>query len=159
MNGKIQGFSGNPKLEFLLEPHKTNYSTIEKYRRVYHLVEIPEKYYDLKGRWAILEENLTYIDTRGRRHTAVAGTLTNGGSLPKRLWGVLSPPFASKFLQAYIIHDSICGKAEDIPDRKMRKELRKSADKLFLEMIKYCGAGRIKQFLFYRGVRIGSLWV
>ena len=153
---KRQGFSGKILLEHLTKDIPPTYEAQEWYCDHYHANEIPAKYF--YGGYAIAMAKLTYTDKLGRKHRATVGLLTDGGSIPDRLYGVISPPYASRFLPAYLIHDELCQRARDIPDKAMRKSLRLDADRLFLEMLTYLGAGAIKRRLMYRGVRIGSFW-
>ena len=151
-----QGFSGKILLEHLTHDISPTYEAQEWYCNRYHANEIPAKYFD--GGYAIVMAKLTYTDKRGRKHRTTVGMLTDGGSIPDRLYGVISPPYASKYLPAYLTHDEICQRARDIEEPYLRKQLRLDADRLFLEMLTYLGAGAIKRRLMYRGVRIGSFW-
>ena len=153
---KRQGFSGKILLEHLSPGISPSYEAQEWYCDHYHANEIPAKFFD--GDYAVVMAKLAYIDKRGRKHRATVGMLTDGASVPDRLHGVISPPYASPFLPAYLIHDELCQRARDIPDKAMRKRMRKDTDRLFLEMLTYLGAGRLKRRVMYRGVRVGAWW-
>jgi len=143
----MQGFQTNPKLEFL-------------YVMSYNLLHLPLKLFD--GDRAMLVEDLTYTDKDGRRHTAPAGMITDGGSVPKRFWRKVTSPYRD-LLPAYILHDFYCQHARDIPDGKERRALRKDADKLLAEMVAWIrrelpmvGIKRTSKGIIYAGVRIGA---
>ena len=143
----MQGFQTNPKLEFLYVMNSS-------------LLALPIKLFD--GDRAILIEDLTYTDKRGRRHKAKAGMVTDGGSVPKRFWRKVSSPYRD-LLPAYIIHDWYCQRARDIKDGKGRRNLRKCADKLLAEMVTWIRkelplvrVKRTSKNLIYAGVRLGA---
>jgi len=142
------GFSGNPKLEFLYLTPKD--WTVD-----------PEF---LDGRHAILLENISFVDKKGRKHTAKAGLVTDGGSIPRRLWDEIGGPYMFCLL-AYIIHDWYCERARHLRDNDGEgyDTLRKEADDLFLEMLEWINDNIglikvtwLKRRAMYRGVRIGS---
>ncbi len=152
---KKQGFNRNVLLEHLVFPEKVTYESKRGYCLVYHVNDIPAKYFN--GRYSILKDSLAYVDKNGRRYLAQEGMITDGASIPRVLWDTVGSPYASKYLPAYILHDHLCQHARDIPDKEMRKRLRKGADKLLREMMDYLGAGWVKRSVVYRGVGIGSL--
>jgi len=111
-----------------------------------------------KGRDAVLLKSLSYTDTDGVRVTARVGMPTDGGSLPRAFWDTLGPPYASKYLRAYIIHDKLCIDSHHLnqDDHEGAIELRKEADELFREMLLFLGCPPAKAWLMYQGVRIGA---
>ena len=110
------------------------------------------------GAFAVLLEDLTYIDRRSRRHTAHRGEITDGGSIPRFFWRVAGPPFQSPLLPAYIIHDHYCTRAADLKKDWPAEyhQLRLEGDELLREMAEVLGASRIKCWYLYRAVRIGA---
>ena len=143
----MSGFLNNPRLEFL-------------YLRAYNVLHLPRTLFD--GDRAMLSEDLTYIDRKGRKHTAKAGMVTDGGSVPKRFWRKVSSPYRD-LLPAYIIHDWYCTRARDIKDGKQRRKLRKESDKLLAEMVSWLRVNlpmirvkRTSKGVIYAGVRIGA---
>jgi len=114
-----------------------------------------------KGKLATLLKSVAYTDEDGVRIKARAGMFTDGGSIPRALWDTIGPPYASKYLRAYIIHDKLCGDANHLAanDHEAGKELRLEADNLFREMLRFLGCNRFKAWLMYRGVRLGALGV
>ena len=109
---------------------------------------------------AVLQRDFHYIDQDGIKYTAPAGMPTDGGSIPVFFYRTISPPFASPFLPAYIIHDFYCDRARHLweeGDIDGAKKLRKEADQLFREMLLHLGCPKWKAWVMYRGVRIGAL--
>ena len=121
-----QSFPNNPKLEFLPD-----------------------------GRSAKLLEPFSYVDTGGRVHTATAGMITDGGSVPRFFWRLIGSPF-TRCLPAYIIHDWYCERAADLAGQAAN-DLRRQADRLFAEMLAYLGVSRLKRAMMYAGVRLGAI--
>jgi len=109
---------------------------------------------------ATLTRSFWYVDKDGVTYTAHAGLLTDGGSIPRFFYRLIGPPYASPYLAAYIVHDAICANSEHLArdgDLKDAQMLRKEADELFYEMLRYLGCPLIKAKAMYRGVRIGSV--
>jgi len=144
---KVQGFTENPRLMFL-------------YQREHTQPDLDAALFD--GDHAQLLKSFHYIDKKLRKHTAPKGMVTDGGSIPKRMWRRLTSPFR-QLLPAYLIHDHYCQRARDVEDGKLRRKLRKDADKLLAEMIAWITKNlpmvRIKRrskALIYAGVRFGA---
>lgn len=111
-----------------------------------------------KGRTARLLKSVAYTDKDGIKVTARTGMKTDGGSLPRAFWDTLGPPYASKYLPAYTVHDKMCLDAHHLnkTDHESAVALRLEADQMFREMLKFLGCNRFKAWLMYRGVRMGA---
>lgn len=116
-------------------------------------VELSKSSFSAKAR---LLKDFTYWDRLGRPHTATRGFATNGMSGKLILLAVIGCSPFGKGIEACVIHDWYWTRAEDLLERKDRLTLRKTADKLFLEMLKVCGFGKIKRRIIYRVVRTAS---
>ena len=111
------------------------------------------------GRTAKLLISLSYTDIDAVRITAPKGMSTDGGSIPARLWRLISPPYASEYLRAFVIHDYVCDKATlEAQEGKYWEAVitRQEGDLLFKEMLLYLGCSRFKTYLMYKGVRVGA---
>jgi len=100
-----------------------------------------------------------YIDKAGIKHCSHPHLCTDGLSIPKFLWSIFGPPFASVYLAAGIIHDSLCydaGKMAATGNMLRAQQMRLAADDLFREMLLFLGSGRAMAWAMYRGARIGS---
>jgi len=99
-----------------------------------------------KGRLARLLKTVSYTDKDGIKVTAKSGMPTDGGSLPRAFWDTLGPPYASKYLPAYILHDHGCIKAHEMnkTNHEEAVKMRKETDELFREMLKILGCPRFK---------------
>jgi hypothetical protein len=108
---------------------------------------------------ARLLKTITYTDKDGVKYRAHKGMMTDGGSVPAFFWRSVSPPYASKALPAFCIHDKICNDARHLADSdyESAKKLRKEGDDLFLEMMHYLKVPRWKARIMHAGVRIGAL--
>jgi len=77
--------------------------------------------------------------------TIKKGFITDGASIPKTFWSVLSSPFYGPIVFGAMIHDGLYTKMT-IP--------RKECDKLLKEMILEKGYNRVKANLVYGAVRM-----
>jgi len=77
--------------------------------------------------------------------TIKKGFITDGASIPKTFWSVLSSPFYGPIVFGAMIHDGLYTKMA-IP--------RKECDKLLKEMILEKGYNRVKANLVYGAVRL-----
>jgi len=114
---------------------------------------------------AHLSRSFYYIDKDGVKHNCPSRMVTDGLSIPRKLWFLFGAPFASPYLAGGLVHDGLCDQARDIArdvGLKQARQLRLSADKLFHEMLLFLGCPRLKAWAMFRGVRIGSValrWV
>ena len=90
-------------------------------------------------------EDFRYRSERGLI-TVPSGFLTDGASIPRIFWNILSP-FGSYF-PAALIHDFLYSKASD-----KHAFTRRIADRLFLIAMKEIGVGWLTRRIIYRAVR------
>jgi hypothetical protein len=64
--------------------------------------------WDADGRHMTLREDFAYIDSRGQRWLAPAGTVVDGASIPRLFWTVIGSPFAGRYRNASVVHDIEC---------------------------------------------------
>jgi len=110
------------------------------------------------GRCAVVCGDLAYIDGAGRRHTAQAGEMSDGGTLPwlaaywfDERWG--------RFLSAYLIHDHYCCAARALwmsGDAEGARCLRLDGDLLLPEMIDALDGSLFKRIIAFRAVRLAA---
>lgn len=91
----------------------------------------------------MLLEDFTYFDV-----TVPAGFVTDGASVPRVFWPILPPYKRTK--KAAVVHDYLCRHVVKTYDE------RKSADKLFKEMLIDSGESRFRASLAYAGLRIAA---
>lgn len=60
------------------------------------------------GRNMTLEEDFAYLDPRGRRWDAPAGSVVNGASIPQTFWSLIGGPFEGPYRNASVVHDVAC---------------------------------------------------
>ena len=85
--------------------------------------------------------------------------ITDGGSIPKRLWRFYGPPFRSPYLPGYIVHDYECQIAREYMEAGMASESREKrleGDKRLRCMALHLGASQRAARHLYWGVRIGA---
>lgn len=75
------------------------------------------------------------------------GFVTDGGSVPRPLWGIVSP--WGKASKPYILHDWLY---------HTQDRTRLVSDAILLEAMEVVGVNGFQRFLIYSGVRIGG-WV
>jgi len=102
------------------------------------------------GKNRVILEDYTYENDK-YIITVKAGFNTDGASIPKAFWSVLSSPFDGALVYGAMIHDGLYTKMQ-LP--------RKECDKLLREMALEKGYNKIKAFLVYYAVRMfgGSHW-
>jgi hypothetical protein len=64
--------------------------------------------WDDDGRTMTLEQPFAYVDPRGDRWPAAAGTVVDGASIPRAFWSLVGGPFSGRFRNASVVHDSAC---------------------------------------------------
>jgi hypothetical protein len=64
------------------------------------------------GRNMKLVASFAYVDPRGQRWNAPAGSVVNGASIPQFAWSIIGGPFEGKYRDASVIHDVACKKKE-----------------------------------------------
>ena len=116
--------------------------------------------------YAIIHDNVMWINSRGHRRLTPSGIRIDGGSIPKPFWFPFGNPWGD-YLLAYIIHDGDCKRIDRIlesgavPIDQVRR-MRRLADKDFLEGLRWINrklqtGGRIERLklrIKYRAVRL-----
>ena len=74
-----------------------------------------------------------------------AGFVTDGGSVPRPLWGIVSP--WGKASKPYILHDWLY---------HTQDRTRLVSDAVLLEAMEVVGVNWFQRWLIYRGVRLGG---
>jgi len=102
------------------------------------------------GKNRVILEDYTYENDK-YIITVKAGFNTDGASIPKAFWSILSSPFDGAVTYGAVIHDGLYTKMQ-LP--------RKECDNLLREMALEKGYNKIKAFLVYYAVRLfgGSHW-
>ena len=101
-----------------------------------------------RKRWILLDEfSYTTHDSNGEKFVIVApaGTVTDGGTIPRFCWWYVQPG-CKKFLPAYVIHDIMCAQKE--------KYTRRFADDTFHDMLIESGAPVHKALIMYNAVSL-----
>lgn len=60
------------------------------------------------GRSMTLVDPFAYVDPRGIRWVASAGSVVNGASIPRAFWSLVGGPFEGRFRNASVVHDVAC---------------------------------------------------
>ena len=94
-----------------------------------------------------LLEPFWYIDPKGRRWDAPAGTVINGASIPRTLWSSVGSPYTGNYRRAAVVHDAAIAQAG------IR---RADADTMFYFACLAGGCSLLQAKLLYAGVRIGA---
>ncbi|MCK8495272.1 DUF1353 domain-containing protein [Spirosoma sp. RP8] len=114
-------FSGNPITEWLTEPGADRQMKVQK--------------------------EFFYIDPKGRKWVAPAGSIVNGASIPAALWSMVGSPYTGEYRRASIVHDVACDDAA---------VSRKEADEMFYHACLAGGCTLFEARVLYAGVRIGA---
>ena len=75
------------------------------------------------------------------------GFMTDGASVPRIFWPIM-PPMSETYTNAAVVHDYLY--------KTQKTKNRKTADKIFLNLMEYLGTPRWKRMIMYRAVRIGG---
>lgn len=98
-----------------------------------------------EGEWRItLDENFTF-SACGKAITIPKGFSSDGMSVPRILWPLLSPQFDPCTLEASVCHDWLYAS---------HAVGRKQADTWYREALINAGYGKIKAYIVYRGLRL-----
>lgn len=84
------------------------------------------------------------------------GYKTNGADIPRLFWRIY-PPNSPEYMPAVVVHDYLCDQADELTDKKERKQAFLYADKAFNEILGRLGVRFLKRQLFYRAVRLHHL--
>lgn len=96
------------------------------------------------GREMVLLEDVTYIDSKGKRWEAKAGDIIDGASIPRFFWRVIGSPFVGKYRRSSVIHDVYC---------KNKTEESVAVHAMFLEAMETDGVTKIKRKAMWSAVR------
>jgi hypothetical protein len=101
-------------------------------------------------RSVMLLADFKYIDNYGVEWLAPSGSIVNGASIPKVLWGLLGAPMEGDYRRASVIHDVFCNSKE-------RPHVL--VHECFAEMLRSLGVRGIKGSLMATGVKtFGPKW-
>jgi hypothetical protein len=108
----------------------------------------------------LLDESLTFVDSRGVRWTAPKGTWTDGASVPRLLLPITDDRFAAVFLKAAVVHDAYC---QDFNEGRcpaqFRKKPWKDVHNMFYEACLAGGTDPLTAKLMFAGVWLsGPRW-
>ncbi|HUG21488.1 DUF1353 domain-containing protein [Piscinibacter sp.] len=97
-----------------------------------------------------LLEDFAFVDSRGQRWVAPAGSVIDGGSIPRILWAVAGSPYAGDYRRASVLHDVACVR---------RTGRSKDVHRMFYEAMICDGADHSQALEFYTAVRLfGPDW-
>ena len=102
------------------------------------------------GRNMTLLNDLRYTDPYGQVWIAPAGSVVDGASIPRPLWGLIGGPFEGKYRKASVLHDV----AYERQDRPFQ-----DADLMFYNAMRASGVGVVTaKTMYYSLVRHGRHW-
>jgi hypothetical protein len=98
--------------------------------------------------WKVLESfDYDIGQPGGEKITVPEGTLTDFGSIPRPLWGIISP--IGNATRAFVLHDY---------NYQSQVYTRFKCDNILLESMGVLNVGKLKRIAIYLGVRCGG-WV
>ncbi|MCE9616728.1 MAG: DUF1353 domain-containing protein [Lentisphaerae bacterium] len=107
-----------------------------------------------------LLNKVTWTDAQGVSHSADPGLVTDGQSIPRRLWDEVDSPFTGPGREPALIHDQDYQAAEELDEAGLHDQansLRRAANWTFARGIASRG-GRLKAAVEGVGVWIGRMW-
>ncbi len=107
-----------------------------------------------QGAWELAKE-FQFIDSRGRRWVAPAGTITDGASIPQAFLSLIGDRFENNYLDAAVVHDAYCGR-ENAGRPPYHTERWHRVHRMFFEACAACGTGPMKAKLMYAAVYLGG---
>lgn len=97
------------------------------------------------GRQMFLDESVSFRDSFGVIWEAPAGAVIDGASIPRFFWRVVGGPFEGKYRRASVVHDWHCA---------IRVRPSRDVHRVFREMCRASGCGRVFSFLLWAAVRV-----
>jgi hypothetical protein len=101
-----------------------------------------------KREYRLLED--VVVSTLGYRITVKQGLVFDGASIPKVFWNIIGSPFTGAYTLPALVHD--CLYMSEAVERK-------TADAIFLDLMKQQGVSWLKRNIMYRAVRVGGMFV
>ena len=110
---------------------------------------------DEKGTWKLLSPFTYYMD--GEYVRVPAGYVTDFATVPRILWGLVSP--WGEYGRASVVHDYLCSdkKVTNTKTQEIRICTRKEADKIFLEAMKDLNVNVVVCYAMYFSVRVFAI--
>ena len=100
----------------------------------------------------------SYITKAGKKIIVPLKFLWDGASIPRFAWSLIGSPFTGRYVRGSLIHDFLRWLADKAKTRKEFKELTGYADRIFLEIMREDGVGRIKSRIMWFSVRGQAKW-
>ncbi|MBM7034999.1 DUF1353 domain-containing protein [Vibrio ulleungensis] len=95
----------------------------------------------------VLLEDFVYIDPKGKKWIAPAGSKTDGATIPKVVWTFVGGPYAGQYREAAVIHDVYCD---------TKSEPYRDVHRIFYYANRAAGVSEKKAKILYGGVMIGG---
>ncbi len=99
---------------------------------------------DIK-QWVVVD-SFIYAEDQAHVYKVPSGFATDGASIPRFFWRVIGHPYEPKVVRAAVVHDYLY-RDKDV---EVTKE---QADKVFRDILKRDGVGKIKRNLMYYAVK------
>ena len=95
----------------------------------------------------VLLEDFVYVDPKGKKWIARAGSKTDGATIPKAVWSFVGGPYAGQYREAAVIHDVYC---------ESKTEPYRDVHRIFYYASRAAGVSERKAKILYGGVVIGG---
>ena len=106
--------------------------------------------WDSDGRTMTLLSELRYTDPQGLVWIAPAGSVVDGASIPRALWGIMGGPFEGKYRNASVLHDV----AYEQHNRPWA-----DCDRMFYNAMRCSGVGKVEAgTMYYSLYKFGRHW-
>jgi hypothetical protein len=97
-----------------------------------------------------LLQDFAFVDPRGKRWIAPAGSVVDGASIPRMLWAVAGSPYTGDYRRASVLHDVAC---------VVKSEPSKDVHRMFYDAMICEGVDQSQALEFYAAVRLfGPDW-
>ncbi len=94
--------------------------------------------------------DFAFVDPRGKRWVAPAGSVIDGASIPRMLWAVCGSPYTGDYRRASVLHDVACAS---------RREPSRDVHRMFYDAMVCDGFDESLALEFYTAVRLfGPDW-
>ncbi|OUR62040.1 hypothetical protein A9Q74_06220 [Colwellia sp. 39_35_sub15_T18] len=101
----------------------------------------------LESRKMLLEESFSFVDGKGIKWTAPAGSIIDGASIPRIFWYCIGSPFNGHYRRASVIHDVYC---------VTKSRPHKQVHRMFYDAIRADGVRKSKAKAMYIALKIGA---
>ena len=106
------------------------------------------------GRNMLLLQDFSYVDPKGKKWVSPKDSVIDGASIPQPFWSIIGGPFAGKYRQASVVHDTEC-----VRNKNEKEEPWQAVHKMFYQACRCGGVAEFKaKFMYWAVFHFGPRW-